>query len=159
MVILIFECFCPMVYIPVMWESTSESCASCLILSLSTLKRIIWIWCPLSFKKAAFQAQICIKYDPWMSPNWIFTLLMNSYQISIPTVKKSLPRGAHSIWPSIITSQLEKHVGSNWLLSFCTWYESTASKPLYPVTVHKFFSLYWLTLSIFLIRKGAIKIH
>lgn len=121
------------------------------------------------FPRAAAQAQICTKYDPWRSSNWIVSLLMNYHCISIPTVRKSLPCGAqfpqdwrnpNSIWPSIITSRLEKHVGSNWILSFCTWYEGTASKPLYPVTVHTFFSLYWLALSIFLVRKkGAIKIH
>ena len=114
-------------------------------------------------------AQICTEYDPWRSSNWIVSLFMNCRCISIPTARKSLAHGAefpqdrrnpNSIWPSIITSRLEKHVGSNWILSFCTWYEGTASKPLYPVTVHKFFRLYWCALSIFLIRKkGAIKIH
>lgn len=117
---------------------------------------------------AAFQAKTRTKYDPCRPTKWIVFLLMNHSWISIPAVGKSLRSGAqflqdrinpNSLWPSMITSQLEKHVGSNWILSFCTWYEAAASQPCYPVTVHKFFIVYWLSLSIFLIRKGAVKIH
>ncbi len=102
-----------------------------------------------------------------LKANWIVSLSLplDELVLNINTRSKKIVtqraqflqdrRTPYSIWPSMISSQLEKHVGSNWILSFWTWYEFTASQPFYPVTVHKFFSLYWLSLSIFLIRKGG----